>query len=83
MNEIGDCGHNPFSAGLTQDLIAVRVIVDHARLALPSEMRGLREALAAAAGTLDANLEVVRAMDGSIPPGSLTPVMTTHGRSNA
>lgn len=55
-----DRGPKAFYAALAQDLIAVQLIVNEAARALPTEATELRGALAAAARTLDADLEVVR-----------------------
>lgn len=55
-----DRGPKAFYAALAQDLIAVQLIVNEAARALPAEAAELRGALAAAARTLEGDLEVVR-----------------------
>ena len=82
MTDRSDCHPEVFRDGLMQDLIAVRVIVDQARLALPADAGGLRDALVAAAGTLDADVEAVRAMDGAVRQCAAASAVATRGRTS-
>lgn len=83
MTDQSACRSEVFRDRLMQDLIAVRVLVDQARLALPADVGGLRDALVAAAGTLDADVEAVRAMDGAARQCAAVSVVATKGRTRA